>query len=155
MLTFDENGHLTPHRIIQTTWEEFVITFTEHLENQAHRKMLLRKHEAFLEEIRQAFKVPFYQWVNGSFITQKEYPGDIDMVTFLPYDLIVKKAIFVQRLRRISKPDFGMDGFFAPTARWNHRFHDSCENEAKRWLDLFGSSREGIPKGIIQLNFPA
>ncbi|MBI5916303.1 MAG: hypothetical protein HY842_13080 [Bacteroidetes bacterium] len=153
MLSFDENGNLIPHEIIETTWDDFTYTFSEGFEKKRRRKHLLANYQLYLDDIKRHFETPFYQWVNGSFVTQKQHPRDIDMVTFLPYDLIVKKAIFVDQLRKTSKSLYKIDGFFAPTANWNHRFFESTLREAERWKTLFGTSREGHPKGIIRLNF--
>ena len=153
MLKFDEDGHLIPYEIIETTWEEFTHVFVKELQNKRHRRKLLENYERYLLEIRQNMPVAFFQWVNGSFVTKKKHPGDIDMVTFLPYDLMVKKGSFVEQMRRTSKSRCNIDGFFAPVAKWNHRYYESCQREEQRWKNLFGSSREGLPKGIIKLNF--
>lgn len=153
MLFFDENGNLTPYDIIESSWDDFLSTFVQGFDDNQKRLLLLECYLKYLDELKTAFKVPFYQWVNGSFVTKKEHPGDIDMDTFLPYDLIVKKAIFVEKLRKSSKQVYGIDGFFAPAANWNHRFYDSTLKEAERWKTLFGTSREGLPKGIVKLKF--
>jgi len=152
MLKFDEKGHLVPYEIIETTWEDFTGVFVKGMQNRRHRSKLLENYEAYLLEIRQNVSAAFFQWVNGSFVTQKKLPGDIDMVTFLPYDLMVKNGSFVEQMRRTSKSRFNIDGFFVPVAKWNHRFYESCQREEQRWRTLFGSSREGLPKGIIKLN---
>ena len=153
MINFDENGNITPPEIIESSWEDFVDAFANSLENRRRRKRLLANYVLYLDTLKRHFENPFYQWVNGSFVTQKLLPMDIDMVTFLPYDLIVKKAIFVEQIRKSSKQLYKIDGFFCPTANWNHRFFESTVRESERWKTLFGTSREGLPKGIIKLNF--
>ncbi|HFA48515.1 MAG TPA: hypothetical protein ENJ95_05785 [Bacteroidetes bacterium] len=153
MISFDINGNLFPYDVIEQEWKEFMYWFTETIEDKRHRTRLLKKYEAYVHEVKKNFGAGFHQWVDGSFITQKKKPGDIDVVTFLPYDLMVKKAIFVEKMRKTSKLKYNIDGFFAPTAKWNHRYFESCQREEKRWRDLFGTSRKGYPKGIIKLHF--
>jgi hypothetical protein len=92
MLQFDEKGHLIPYDIIELTLAEFEVFFVEGLEDRAHRRGLFDNYLRYLEALKAVVEAPFYQWVDGSFVTLKSSPKDIDVLTFIEYEkLNVKK----------------------------------------------------------------
>lgn len=158
MPSFDEHGHLMPYSVVELTLPEFEAIFVDGLEDKMHRRALFEDYLRFVEEVKTAFGVPFYQWLAGSFVTTKEFPDDIDTVTFLPYDKMVKKAPLVHSLKTISKSKFRVDASFCPVCKWNHRFYKESKQRAEQWADLYGFSRPGyasprLPKGVVKLIF--
>jgi hypothetical protein len=112
VIQFDEYGHIFPHQIIELTLPEFQAFFVDGLSDQNHRRELFERYLVFVEDLKRAFQVPFIQWVDGSFITRKEFPGDIDVVTFLPYDVVTKKAVSVQHFIKSAKKAYFVDAAF-------------------------------------------
>ena len=78
MLQFDEKGFLIPYEVIPSDWETFSTTFTEGIRRNSLTENLELYFQNFQKEISPVFKV----WVNGSFVTQKVNPEDIDFVIF-------------------------------------------------------------------------
>ena len=157
-MRFDEHGHLFPHQIIDLNLPDFEAFFVEHLPDSAHRRALFERYLSFVGDLKSTFRAPFFQWVDGSFITTKELPGDIDVVTFLPYELMTSHIQAVHRFRETSKQQYRVDAKFSPLCKWNHRYYESAVEQEGYWKQLFGFSRPDDaavrhPKGIVKLNF--
>ncbi len=138
------------------TLEEFRQVFVVELEDHDRRNILLSKYLQFVNDLKKVFPNPFFQWIDGSFTTQKPFPGDIDVVSFIDYDQIAKNAIAVLRFKNKAKLLYEVDAHFAPTASWRHRFYERAVNDENYWKSLFGFSRENelferYPKGIIKI----
>jgi len=100
----------------------------------------------------------FFQWVNGSFTTNKPFPGDIDVVSFIEYDRFVSKLSQIEHFHSVAKNLYNTDAHFATVCKWNHRFHNRSEQDHAYWKDVFGFSRpdeNGVrhPKGILKIQF--
>ncbi|MFN0033977.1 MAG: DUF6932 family protein [Saprospiraceae bacterium] len=158
MPRFDEHGHLMPYSVVELTLPEFEAIFVDGLADQGHRRTLFEDYLRFVEEVKTAFDAPFYQWLAGSFITTKELPGDIDTVTFLPYDVVVKNAEQVNHFKSFGQDIYRVDANFSPVCKWNHRFYESAQMWETEYYDLYSRSRPDEnfirhPKGIIKISF--
>ena len=117
MMQFDEHGHLKPYEITELTLPEFEAFFVDGLHDKVHRRVLFEDYLLFIEAIKKAFGVSFHQWVAGSFVTMKEFPGDIDTVTFLPHDIMLKKSGNVHHFKTSSQKSYRVDASFSPICK--------------------------------------
>ena len=80
-------------------------------------------------------------YLNGSFVTDKENPKDIDGIIVLP-DGFDTTGKFAERLRQLHR-DYGLD--IERVAA-----HDT---EERNYLlnDFFGTDREGKPRGLVEV----
>jgi hypothetical protein len=85
MINFDSRGYITPNEIIDVTLNEFesIYCYNE------HRKLIFENYIDFSVELHKLGLSNFYQWIDGSFITTKRYPKDIDFVTFVDYEFFI------------------------------------------------------------------
>jgi len=158
MLHFDERGHLLPYQIVELTLPEFEAFFVENLNDQKHRRELFERYLVFVGDLKRTFQVPLFQWVDGSFITRKELPGDMDVVTFLPYDTMAKKAVEVHHFIKSAKQTYFVDAVFCPVCKWNHRFYQDSKEKEAYWFNLYTRSRLDVfgkrhPKGLVKIDF--
>lgn len=141
---FDENGFLP-----EGVWECFVAEFASRFavfRRSDRRLKLFSQLEIFLEEI---LKTDWIQEViiDGSFVTNKDEPNDIDLILALKPDFETAQIPFwlsqrlnVKRLRRIYKFDvfieiYGTVGY-------------------KNKLDFFQDVRDSaLRKGVVRLNY--
>ena len=79
-LNFDDRGHLVPYDRIETDWEVFVDTFGWN----DSRRFLINQLHAFTAELTNLPIIRCTLWIDGSFVTQKEQPKDLDVVVVLP-----------------------------------------------------------------------
>lgn len=158
MIQFDERGYLMPYAVTELKLADFEAFFVAAMKDTAHRRALFQNYLSFTEGLRKTFGAPFYQWIVGSFVTQKPLPGDLDVVTFLPFDAMTKKAGFVDFIKSSAKENYQIDAHFAYFCKWNHRFYEQAKEDENEFRLLFGFSREDEnqkrwPKGIIIINF--
>jgi hypothetical protein len=157
-MRFDEKGYLQPYAVIETTLADFEHFFVQSLENREHRYRLFENYLRFVNALREAFDVPFYQLINGSFTTLREFPADIDLVTFIKFEVLNNKYPLARHFLENAKILYGVDGYFAATCRRNHYYYDTSLNDEAYWVNLYGRSREdenglSYPKGIIKIQF--
>jgi hypothetical protein len=158
MMKFDERGYLMPYEITELNLKDFKAFFVTDLNDSAHRSALFQNYLSFVEGLKKTFGATFYQWIAGSFVTQKTLPGDIDVVTFLPFDAMTKKAGAIDIIKSSAKENYRIDAHFAYFCKWNHRFYEQAKEDENEFRVLFGFSREDEnrkrwPKGIIQIKF--
>jgi len=116
--------------------------------NQMRRKELLSHLSDLLQTLETVgnaggIRTIVEVWVNGSFVTRKESPGDVDIVVW-----------------------FETSTFFSPEQRkridrnvWKERGCEveyyECNNPTARehFEELFGTDRNGNRKGIVRIRF--
>jgi hypothetical protein len=85
-------------------------------------------------------------YVNGSFVTSKEVPGDFDGCrddTGVDYDLLDPVLLEFARHRAAQKAKFDGEMF---VANWG------ADPLGTLFLDFFQRDRDGRPKGIVQID---
>jgi hypothetical protein len=153
-LNFDEKGFLKPYEIIDSALEFFKAIFVDNMEISKTRKPLFENYLQYLDAIKNVIPNGFHQWVDGSFVTQKQNPNDIDIVTFINFQDFERniKTFDILRRWRFDKTK-GIDGYFVPIFPENHRKSVVFEMEKKEWIFQFCNDRNGNSKGIIQISF--
>ncbi len=151
---FDVYGNLKPYDIIlldiDNVREEFVTAFPD----SERRSLLFDSFLLNMTNFRTIVNEEFWVWIDGSFVTRKTNPADIDFVIFLDavcYNRNEKQADFFRQQRYL--PDKLMDGYFVQVYPEGHRRRSWYESDRLRWLQDFGTSLAGRRKGIVQLNF--
>ena len=92
----------------------------------------------------------FTQWIDGSFVTQKTTPNDIDIVTFVPdnfYNLYQEKLIALKETYQ------GLDCYYVKNYPENHPNRVISDFDRIQWLFFFRTDRKKQNKGFIELNF--
>ena len=121
----------------------FVTPFT----NQEKRIKLIERFSYLLEKVEE-IGISFEVWINGSFVTKKEEPNDIDVSFFfdpkaantLPAD---KKLIFQEVANNsFSKYRYNCDVYFLPNDRAELRSY---------WRGWFGFTRTEKAKGFARI----
>jgi hypothetical protein len=147
MLIFDQFGNLTPDKPIESTLEEFerIFVFNE------HRKLLFNSFQSLYDEIA-VLGVPIKMiWFDGSFVTQKINPGDIDIVLFVHFQ---DYQTHTQKLNELKKRFSGkVDCHFVQFYPEGHRRRFWYESDRIEFLYLFLTDRDKRKKGLIQINF--
>jgi hypothetical protein len=146
MLIFDQQGYLKPYEPIETDLETFEKTFAI----SSVRKAIFEQYLAYLSDLQEIIPNEFYQWIDGSFVTKKPLPFDLDLVTFVPhsfYDKEIKKLLSLKRRYNL------IDGYYVKDYPFNHIKSFETKIQQMNWRDIYGSDRYDRRKGFIQLNF--
>ncbi len=152
MLHFDKSGYLIPDAPIEID----LLTFEKIFVFNDHRRKLFNEYLNLINLLSGLGIGNYFQWVDGSFVSQKPMPQDIDIVTFVNYrnfpDLEnVLSALFVNST--------GIDCYFVISYPEEHPSHNVYKLDIAEWRFLFSTTRRDkktgkrVKKGFIQLNF--
>jgi hypothetical protein len=156
-MNFDNRGYLQPEGLIETTMEAFIATFVG---ENPRRRSIFEQYRAYNNDLRELLSVPFTQWIDGGFVTQKETPNDIDFVTLLDSTIYTQHEAAIEA--RFSKwqakhfyPD--LDAYIVRTYVEGHKNHVIGEMDKMYWRDWFSRSKPNragkkFSKGFIQIN---
>jgi hypothetical protein len=147
-MNFDQNGNLTPYASIEISLNEF----REQFGNSPKRNALLEAFMEYLGKFKEEVSKDFFQLVNGSFVTQKRNPRDIDVVTFLDYQTFEQKETVLSKFR--GKSEFkGVDAYIEKVYPIDHPYFIRYQTDLLYWDNLFTKNRAGQKKGYIKLTF--
>jgi hypothetical protein len=146
--TFDGNGYLTPHQIIHLSLTEIERLFTYN----SQRKELFVVLEGFLGNLKFTLIAPFQVWIDGSFITTKEFPNDIDLVIFVNANEYEHWKNRLWGFKDIYKYQ-GLDVHLVCVFPHSSRKRIETEYSTNDYYKLFNLDRQNVKKGFIQLKF--
>lgn len=153
-MTFDQYGNLTPYEVIETDLQTFEKTFVTDFPTSTTRRAIFEAYGQYVADLRQIVGAGFYQWIDGSFTTQKLNPPDIDFISWIDlkiYELPNRKLNELRNLR--FKKDALIDGYILPCYPAGHRKENINEINEKQWLFDWTRDDYKNPKGLIKLNF--
>lgn len=159
-MTYDFRGNLTPYGINQLSFDEFTQHFVDAVIDSSTRKVIFEQYQRYLSDIRTLITDDFMQWIDGSFVSRKINPNDIDIVTFLDFEVYEshKELISKHFVGNNAYYNFKVDGYIFQKFPINHREYDySIANQAY-WKDFFGHTRPNragikLPSGFIEIKF--
>ncbi|WP_375446472.1 DUF6932 family protein [uncultured Fibrella sp.] len=149
-LNFDQQGNLTPYDLIETDWDSFVETFGWN----GHRQVLIDSFSTFLSDLDKLPIRTFSVWLDGSFVTRKDLPNDLDAVFIIPskeYELFEKEL-------GILRSQFGnLDVYFVKLIEEGEPNRFLYISDCTEWMFQFTTTRvdrvtkRKFPKGFLQL----
>lgn len=121
-----------------------------------------------LRTLARPISPPVTQWVGGSFVTTKEEPKDLDVLSFVDIDALnARSKDEIDRInelldgREVTKTRFGCHTFLQPSCPQGHPYYRFFERERIYWRKWFGKSKDtmsadghkvpGVPKGFVQI----
>lgn len=93
-------------------------------------------------------------WIDGSFVTNKMNPNDIDLVNILEFSGVLGKnnEKIKQFFADVAKTKYDVDAYLVFVYEENdNRFEDTFDS-LLYWKDFFGSDKNNLPKGLIEIN---
>ena len=141
-LNFDEYGNLTPYKVIEVDLTTFEAYFVTAFPNSTTRKRLFENYLRYIYRFQDEVFPFFEQWINGSFVTQKENPKDIDMVTFLDYEVYEKRGNKVlDKFWSFSLEDEGIDSYLVRDYPEHHPNFVETSAYKEKWSRLYRKTR--------------
>ena len=154
---FDQNGNL-PVGFINGTIGEFKERFVVELDGSVTRGDIFSMYLNYCKKM-DYLEVAVEQWVDGSYITNKEDPSDIDLVTHIDALKANESAELQEDLTKLldnahCKSQYRCDVYVIPIYPKElpdeYRIYKKSE---KYWSKWFGKDRAGNPKGIVEFSF--
>lgn len=146
-LSFDHNGYLIPYDLLPVEWDVFYQTFGYN----GHRRELLSAYERFLHSLRSLLPVNHKQWIDGSFVTKKSKPGDIDVIIFVPNTHFASIADGLKAIKKVD--DKSIDCYFVETFPPNHPNYEIGRADELTWYHFLRTDRRKRLKGSLELWF--
>ena len=120
------------------------------------RRPLFERWKQVLAAIESLVPVEM-QWIDGSFVTTKLDPGDIDVVSHLDGEAMdaldpVQQTLLAGLIAGHPSRDIhACDSFWVPVYPEGHPAREESERAALWWNDFFGKDRDGESKGYVEL----
>lgn len=154
---FDQNGNL-PVGFIRPTIGEFKERFVVELGGSGTRGDIFYMYLDYCKKI-DYLEVAVKQWVDGSYITNKENPSDIDLVTHIDVLKANKLTELHEDYKKLldnthCKSQYRCDVYVIPIypkeLSDEYKYYKKSEEYWSKW---FGKDRAGNPKGIVEFSF--
>ncbi|MEM8896197.1 MAG: hypothetical protein AAGC88_16585, partial [Bacteroidota bacterium] len=158
--SFDKHGHLLPYSIIKIKLDQFKDTFVNSFPHSHSRSRLFDNYQHFISDFQQQITSNFTQWIDGSFVTQKQNPRDIDFLTFIDHTIYEEKEISIDNHFRLAgaRKKYGVDAYTIRAYPKTHKKNMLFESDMVYWHNLFGQtkknrSKKKFRKGVVELVF--
>lgn len=152
---FDQNMELPTGRYLATIGE-FEQRFVNTFPSSATRAKIYEGWRRRREELQSIVRVE-QEWIDGSFVTGKSNPKDIDVVTFiLAHEIDAIPISDRQRVLELTcgnhpKIVFGCDSYLATVLPEDHPFYNEFLRYRGYWDNQWSRSRTGSQKGYVEV----
>ena len=159
-IQFDERGHLYPPRPIEITYEDFEQHFVTDIKESETRQRLFNNFNRFVQDFQNQISPNFKIWIDGSFISKKVNPRDIDAVFLLDYTDCERQQSILDSVwfSKTHKFRLGLDLYYSIEYPKTHKRHFISHLNHLYWADVYGHTRKdntgkNYRKGFIELKF--
>lgn len=160
MIEFDAKGMLTPNRNIEIALSDFKFHFVDSIPSDT-RELNFEKYIRYSNELKDLLKVQtLKQWINGSFVTSVKNPRDIDLVTFVDYELRLQ---YERELEKFEAPSansiYEVDAYIVTVFPEDHSKAFLFESDKAYWMRRFTMTRRNLrtgkkfPKGFLEISY--
>lgn len=162
-LIFNEYGNLTPNNAIHTSKEEIENIFVSAFPESTTRRILYEILLCYANDLKELLgeeksNLDIFFLIDGSFVTQKQNPNDIDLVVFIDYELFSSKIKELKNFKcDYSQPKGlllypGIHAFMVEKYPETHKKYLIYQADYLQWLfEDFGKDRKGRKKGMLQI----
>lgn len=145
MLQFDEWGYITPPEVHYLALENFERIFVI----DPGRDRLYRRLLNFVADLKSLGTADLYIWIGGSFVTEKQIHGDIDVVFFIENQIFDKNEKRLFEIRNYYEPD--IDAFYVMNFPATHPDYPQTVHDRSRWFEFWKIDRQENFKGLIEI----
>jgi hypothetical protein len=152
-MTFNAKGYLDPG-LHNMKIEEVERTFVTNFPHSSTRQDILEGFKKHSTEINVIID-ECIKFLDGSFVSNKNDPGDIDMVCVIDGDKVDGLSPADQAKLQalvagpVTKASHKCDAYFCPMYPETHPKHSQTRSQRKYWMGEFGYDRLDVPKGIV------
>ena len=157
MLIFNLNGFLVPDQNIRSSIDEFEKEFVNSIQSTKRRE-LFNKYVSYSAGLKELCKGgEFTQWIDGSYVTKKPEPNDIDLVTFIDFSIVESLGNSLNDYKYpASRSLFGVDAYIVKIYPYGHKYHLLYQSDTAYWMNHFNQTRRNrignkLPKGFLEI----
>jgi hypothetical protein len=157
LLTFTPEGFLTPFEKINVDLATFERAFVADFPCSETRKTLFDNYLRYIDNFSKEITPNFTQWIDGSFVSQKENPNDIDLVTFISGELYTTKQAEIEKFWTTNTYHLGLDAFIMSVFEKQDTAYSQYITYYNEWIERFSRTRKDengnhFNKGFIAVN---
>jgi len=159
-LKFDEKGHLTPYKGIELSLKDFEHFFINQFDKKSTRRNIFKNYKNYVDDFQREITPDFNQWIDGSFVTKKANPNDIDFITLIDHEIYRQKRSVIDAKFRLknAKEYYSVDAYTVEIYHEEHRKNGISKIDLVYWDNWFSKTKmnwakKTFPKGYIILNF--
>ncbi len=161
-IKFDTRGNLNPYEKVDITLDNFRKYFVENFADDNHRRIkIFEDYSNFLHAFKQEVTEDFIQWIDGSFVTKKRAPRDIDFVTLIDYQTYESHQTIIENKyrRQPARTSFGLvDAYVIKMYPLGHSRRWVSEYDLVYWQRWFSETKKNrakkrFAKGFIEIRF--
>lgn len=151
-LHFDAQGHLVPYELIETDWNSFENVFGWN----EHRRDLIDALRSFISTLNKLPILTITLWIDGSFVTKKEHPNDLDAVVIIP---AFNHHRFEHQMQTLRAQYPHLDLYFVRLIEPGERNYFLYLSDRTQWFFQFTTTkpsrvtRTKFPKGFVQITW--
>lgn len=156
IIDFPEGETVLPPGRHPASIEDVKSLLVDGFPSSERRRPLFERWVAVREAIRRVTTVEA-EWLDGSYVTRKEEPNDIDMLTFFEESAIesldeASKALLRGLVaKELSRELHACHSFLLVVYPEGHPAHAVYQAGRQYWENHFGHDRSGQPKGFLEI----
>jgi hypothetical protein len=158
---FDTRGNLIPYEKTRLPFSRFKELFVDDFGENSTRMPIFEEYTRFLNDFRRLIITDFVQWVNGSFISEKLNPRDIDFVTLIDYQTFRLNESVIESqftLWGVKRNYSNLDAYTIIMFPEGHNEYFMTHSDQLYWQDWFSRtklnrSKRSFPKGFVEIHF--
>lgn len=169
-LDFDEKGNLIPYGRSIVSIKYFYTFFVQNFKESETRKEIFRKYLNYTLELYSQLDMDiFFQYVGGSFVTNKENPKDIDIVNFIRISDLkkleeCKKEEFMtqffthfdpitkEKIKGKNIEKYNVDSYLVPLYSEEDSAHkEEMQKTIYTWQHWLSKDKSGNDKGFLKI----
>lgn len=159
MLNFDVKGNLTPYQPILCKVSEMKKYLVDLVPTSSTRRDNYAKYRKYSNDLKKVLGLKeIKQWVNGSFVTKKLNPKDIDFLTLVDHSLVQTLGSQLDNFRPPKCWDvYEVDAYLLEMHPEGSDFHKRfTQSDMAYWYDQFNHTRVNrvgrkLPKGFLEI----
>ena len=148
-LYFDIRGNLKPYERITMDLNTFKFFFVDSFENSELRGKIFDEYQRYLIAFSREITSNFIQWIDGSFVTNRIAPNDLDFVTLIDHEVFEAKEGLIESKFRLAGAKIYFDGLDAYTVKVypeNHSKRNITEFDLVYWDNWFSQTKKNRRK---------
>ncbi|MFY7912326.1 MAG: DUF6932 family protein [Emticicia sp.] len=159
-IQFDERNNLSRTEDKIFNLEFLKQNFVNQFQESQTRALIYEGLVKFLTNFYNFTKTSFEIWIDGSFVTKKVNPNDIDIVLIIDAHILKQKGAEIENLfkSKEAKLSYKVDAYTIAEYDIDSPQYPLFQIEKAYWANWFGYTRRNrqgkrFPKGFIKLTF--
>ena len=158
-LKFDIRGNLTPYEKVELNIDEFQENYINAFDLNSSRNKIFENYSNYIQDFQNEISPNFKQWINGSFVTNRSNPKDIDLVNLVDFEIVEEKYDLIKSkfINKKALKNYKIDAYLVRIYPKGHKDHFKTVSDLLYWEHWFGHTKKNrakqrFKKGFIEVS---